>query len=77
MLASKNLPAVLVYFSILGKPFLSIVLNVEIIFECKLNDLLSNACSISSTPEKIPLGLESFSSACDTVSYTHLRAHET
>ena len=49
-LANKNLPAVLVYFSILFDPSSLTVLNVEIIFECKLTDLLSKACSISSTP---------------------------
>jgi hypothetical protein len=54
-----------VNFSTLGAPSLSIVLNIEIIFECKLIDLLSNACSISSTPLKIPLGFLSFSSACE------------
>ena len=54
--ANKNLPAVLVYFSVIKLPFESIVLKVEIIFECKLIDLFSNACSISSTLEKIPLG---------------------
>ena len=36
--ANKNLPAVLVYFSTLVLPLLSIVLKVEIIFECRLID---------------------------------------
>ena len=48
MLASKNLPAVLVYFSILELPSLSIVLKIDIILECRLIDLFSRACSISS-----------------------------
>ena len=56
ILANKNLPAVLVYFSILIFPFSSNVLKVDIIFECKLIDLLSKACSISSIPAKIPFG---------------------
>jgi len=43
-----------VYFSIFLIPSLSIVSNIEIIFECKLIDLFSRACSISSILEKIP-----------------------
>ena len=61
-LANKNLPAVLVYFSKIILPLESSVLNVEIIFECKLIDLFSKACSISSTVENIPLGFLSLSS---------------
>ena len=34
--ANKNLPAVLVYFSVIDNPSLLIVLKVEIILECKL-----------------------------------------
>ena len=64
MFANKNLPAVLVYFSTLTDPSISTVSNIETIFECKLIDLVSKACSISSTPENIPLGFLSFSSAC-------------
>ena len=60
--ANKNLPAVLVYFSTIGLPLLSMVLNVEIIFECKLITLLSKACSISSIFENIPFGFLSLSS---------------
>ena len=63
--ANKNLPAVLVYFSITGLLSLSTVLNVEIIFECKLIDLFSRACSISSMFKNKPLGFFSFSLACD------------
>ena len=59
--ANKNLPAVLVCFSIMLFPFASIVLKVDIILECKLIDLFSRACSISSTLEKMPLGFFSFS----------------
>ena len=62
-LASKNLPAVLVYFSFTLFPSLSIVSKVETILECKLIDLFSSACSISSTVEKIYLGFFSQSSA--------------
>ena len=43
-LASKNLPAVLVYFNLISLCFSSTVSNVEIIFVCKLIDLFSNAC---------------------------------
>ena len=63
--ASKNLPAVLVYFSTLTVPSSLVVSNIEMIFECRLIELFSKACSISSTPEKIPFGFLSFSSACD------------
>ena len=55
-LAKKNLPAVRGYFSTIRFPSLSIVLKVETIFECKLIDLFSKACSISSILENIPLG---------------------
>ena len=41
-------------------PFSSKVLKVDIIFECKLIDLFSNACSISSMLEKIPFAFLSF-----------------
>ena len=51
-LANKNLPAVLVYFSITEFPALSIVLKVETILECKLIALFSKACSISSMLKK-------------------------
>ena len=47
MLANKNLPAVLVYFSKISFPLESFVLNLEIILECTLIALLSRACSIS------------------------------
>ena len=59
----RNLPAVLVYFSLIGLPSLFIVSYIEIILECKLIDLFSKACSISSILEKIPFGFLSFSSA--------------
>ena len=62
-LAKRNLPAVLVYFSIFVDPSLFIDLKVEIILECKLIDFPSKACSISSIPENIPFGFLSFSSA--------------
>ena len=55
----------LVYFSVLLDPSSLVVLKVDIIFECKLIDLLSNACSISLTLEKIPFGFLSFSLPCD------------
>ena len=54
-LAKRNLPAVLEYFSIILSPLESTVSKVEIILECKLIDLFSKACSISSTLENIPL----------------------
>ena len=65
ILANKNLPAVLVYFSLILLPSLSTVLNTDTIFECKLIDLFSRACSISSILEKIPLGFLSSLSAWD------------
>ena len=37
--------------------------KIDTIFECKLIDLFSKACSISSILEKIPFGFFSFSSA--------------
>ena len=40
-------------------------IKIETIFECKLIDLFSRPCSISSILEKIPLGFFSLSSACD------------
>ena len=57
------------YFIELDRTLLSTVLNIEIIFECKLINLFSIACSISSTFRKTPLGFLSLSSflidSCD------------
>ena len=65
-LANKNLPAVLVYFWFNLFPFSSTVSKTDTIFECKLIDLSSTACPISSMLEKIPFGLSSLvSSDCE------------
>ena len=52
--ANKNLPTVLVYFSIFLLPFSSIVSNLEIIDEWTLICPDSKACSISELFTKCP-----------------------
>ena len=52
MLANKNLPAVLVYFSFTIFPFSSIVSNLEIILEWTFIASHSKDCSISEPSTK-------------------------
>ena len=63
-LANKNLPAVLIYFCLIIILFSSTVSNTEIILVCKLIDLFSKACSISSIFENIPFGFSALD-VCD------------
>ena len=59
-----NLPAVDVYFCTTFFPSSFTVSKIEIILVCKLIDLFSIACSISSILEKIPK-LSFFSASLD------------
>ena len=63
--ARRNLPAVLVYFSIFRLPSLSTVSNLEIIVECTLIWPISNPCSISELFIKYPSILSFWIGCCD------------